>query len=262
MMLDVRQVAMEFEGLVALSGVSLTVREKEIKALIGPNGAGKTTLFNVVGGLFPCTRGEIFFKDRDITRMRSHQICRLGMARTFQIPRLFKQMTVLENVKTGCFPWTRSDIISCALKTPFCRREAQEIACFSEEILEVLGLKKEADTLAEKLPIGAQKLLEIGRALATKPAFVLLDEPAGGLNDRETEQLAETILRLRDSFGITILLVEHDMNLVMDVADTIVVLNHGEKIAEGTPGDIQNNEDVIAAYLGSATAEKGPPCFI
>ena len=251
-MLDVDHVSKEFEGLVALADVSFSAHEKQIKALIGPNGAGKTTLFNVVSGLFHCNSGRISFKGVDITKMKSHKICRLGVARTFQIPRLFWQMTVLENVKTGCFPWTVSDVVACGLKTSSCRREAREIEAHSMEILGFLGLENQRAVPAAKLPIGEQKLLEIGRALATKPSFVMLDEPAGGLNDRETERLAENILMLKNSLGITVLLVEHDMNLVMDIADSIVVLNYGRKLAEGTPREIQNNEHVIEAYLGKS----------
>jgi len=248
--LDINNVSKEFKGLLALNHVSFNVRQGQIKALIGPNGAGKTTLFNVISGLLTSTLGEIYFKDIKITGLKKHEICRLGLGRTFQIPRLFGQITTLENVKVGCHPRTKSEIFSCGLKTPFCRREAKEIENRSLEILHILGLEGRRNTLAENLPVGEQKMLEIGRALATSPSLMLLDEPVAGLNDPETERLAQMILTLRNDLNITILLVEHDMNLVMEVADEIVVLNHGEKIAEGNPREIQNSEEVIMAYLG------------
>jgi branched-chain amino acid transport system ATP-binding protein len=248
--LVIENISKEFDGLMALHHVSFGVRKGRITALIGPNGAGKTTLFNVVSGFLPPSSGDIYLNDTKITRMKTHAICRLGLGRTFQIPRLFRQMTVIENVKAGCHLWTKSDILSCGLKTPFCRKEAEEVTRRSLEILHRLGLERSQDTLAENLPIGEQKLLEIGRALATSPSLMLLDEPAGGLNDMESERLAQTILTLRNDLKTTLLLVEHDMKLVMDVADWIVVLNYGKKIAEGTPKEIQTDENVITAYLG------------
>ncbi len=249
-MLNIKGISKEFDGLLALNQVTFNVQKGQIKALIGPNGAGKTTLFNLINGFLRPTAGEIYFKGINISKLKTHDICRLGLGRTFQIPRLFGQMTVLENVKTGCHAWTKSEIISCGLKTRFCRREAKEIERRSWEILRILGLEEKWSTLSVNLPIGEQKILEIGRALATSPSFILLDEPAGGLNDLETERLSRTILVLRNELDTTILLVEHDMNLVMEVADEIVVLNHGNKIAEGNPKEIQNNDEVITAYLG------------
>lgn len=166
-MLDINKVSKEFEGLLALNHVSFSVRQGQIKALIGPNGAGKTTLFNVISGLLTSTTGEIYFKNIKINGLRAHDICRLGLGRTFQIPRLFGQMTSLENVKVGCHPRTKSEIFSCGFKTPFCRREAKEIERCSLEILYILGLEGRGNTLAENLPVGEQKMLEIGRALAT-----------------------------------------------------------------------------------------------
>lgn len=249
-MLDINNVSKEFKGLLALNHVSFSVRQGEIKALIGPNGAGKTTLFNVISGFLPPTLGEIYFKGIKINGLKMYDICRLGLGRTFQVPRLFGQMTTLANVKAGCHPWTKSEIFSCGLKTPFCLGEAKRIEDHSLEIIHILGLEGRKNTLAENLPIGEQKMLEIGRALATSPSLLLLDEPVGGLNDLETERLAQKILTLRNDLGITIFLVEHDMNLVMEIADEIVVLNHGDKIAEGSSREIQNNEEVIMAYLG------------
>jgi len=249
-LLIVEGVSKEFDGLLALNHVTFCVQKGQVKALIGPNGSGKTTLFNVISGFFRPNGGKIFFKDIKISRLKPYNICRLGLGRTFQIPRLFGQMTTLENVKVGCHSWTQSEIFSCGLRTPFYRREAKEIQRRSWEILRILGLEEKWDTLAENLPIGEQKILEIGRALAISPSLILLDEPAGGLNNLETGKLAQTILALRNDLNITILLVEHDMNLVMEIADEIVVLNHGDKIAEGNPREIQDNEEVIMAYLG------------
>ena len=254
-MLRIEDTSMKFGHLVALNGVGFAVNKGQIKALIGPNGAGKTTLFNIISGFLRSTVGDIFLNNEKITNRKPHQICLLGLARTFQIMRLFKEMTVLENIQAGCQPWTKSEIFSCGLKTLSCRREAKEIERRSWEILHLLGLEASLDTLAENLPIGEQKLLEIGRALATSPTLLLLDEPAGGLNEQETEKLAKTIFSLRDDLGITILLVEHDMNLVMEVADEIVVLNYGRQIAEGTPDDIRKMEEVIVAYLGKGASK-------
>lgn len=249
-LLRIEEISVEFGSLVALNRVSFDLLKGQVKALIGPNGAGKTTLFNVISGFVGPTTGSIHFAQADICRFKPHEICGLGLARTFQITRLFRGMTVLENVMVGCQPWTRSEIFSCGFRTPFCRAEARRIQERSLEILHLLGLSERGDTLAENLPIGEQKLVEIGRALATSASLLLLDEPAGGLNDLETERLARTILHLRNAMGMTILLVEHDMSLVLDVADEIVVLNYGRKIAEGPPQEIQRTEEVVVAYLG------------
>ncbi|MBW1801522.1 MAG: ABC transporter ATP-binding protein [Deltaproteobacteria bacterium] len=254
-MLRIEETTMKFGQLVALNGVGFEVNERQIKALIGPNGAGKTTLFNIISGFLRPTFGDIFFNNEKITNRKPHQICRLGLARTYQITRLFREMTVLENIKAGCQPWTKSEIFSCGFKTRFCRREAKEIEHRSWDIIHRLGLEASLDTLAENLPIGEQKLLEIGRALATSPSLLLLDEPAGGLNEQETEKLAKTIFALRDDLNMTILLVEHDMNRVMEVADEIVVLNYGRQIAEGPPEDIRKMEEVIVAYLGKGVSK-------
>jgi branched-chain amino acid transport system ATP-binding protein len=252
-LLRIEEISMQFGNLIALNRVSFDLQKGKVKALIGPNGAGKTTLFNVVTGFLEPTAGSIHFGQTDISLFRPHEICRLGLARTFQITRLFRGMTALENIMVGCQSWTHSEIFSCGFKTRFCRGEARRIEARSLEILHLLGLSERGKTLAENLPIGEQKLVEIGRALATSPSVLLLDEPAGGLNDPETERLAQTILHLRDTMGMTILLVEHDMNLVLDVADEIVVLNYGRKIAEGPPQEVQKMEDVVIAYLGKGS---------
>ncbi|MEW6669759.1 MAG: ABC transporter ATP-binding protein [Thermodesulfobacteriota bacterium] len=253
-LLRIEEISVRFGNLAALNRVGFDVISGQVKALIGPNGAGKTTLFNVISGFLKPATGSIHLGNTDITRLKPHEVCRLGVARTFQITRLFKGMTVLENIMVGCQPWTRSGIFSCGFRTSFCRDEARRIEVRSREILHFLGLSERGHTPAENLPIGEQKLVEIGRALATSASLLLLDEPAGGLNDAETERLARTIRHLQSAMGITILLVEHDMSLVLDVADEIVVLNYGRKIAEGPPPEVQTMEEVVTAYLGKGAA--------
>jgi branched-chain amino acid transport system ATP-binding protein len=247
--LAIRGVKKAFAGLAAVNDVSFTVGRGAIHGVIGPNGAGKTTLFNVVTAAFAPTAGDVVFEGRSITGIPAHRVARLGVARTFQNVRLFGDQTVLENVIIGTFRHTRAGLIGGTLRLPGAVAEEAQSRRESMECLAFVGLAGLADREAEFLPFGQQRLLEFARALALRPKLLLLDEPAAGLNDAETEQLAGLIRQLPGR-GITVLLVEHNMDLMMSVADRIVVLNYGIKIAEGTPAEIQANAAVTDAYLG------------
>ena len=240
-----------FGGLVAVSDLNFTVREGQIKAIIGPNGAGKTTVFNLITGILQPTDGEIQFQGKSITRLKSYRISSLGISRTFQNVQLFSNMSAIENVMIGRHPRTSSGIMSSILSLPKKRKEEKEVRERAMEYLEFIGLGDRFDESPENLPFGKQKLLEIARAMATEPRLLLLDEPASGLNTKETQNLSRLITEIRGR-GITILLVEHDMELVMGISDEIMVLNSGQKIAEGLPREIQENNEVIKAYLGEA----------
>ena len=247
--LEVRGVTKAFAGLVALSDISFAVNAGTVHGVIGPNGAGKTTLFNVITSVFPPTSGQVLFEGRPLTGLPAHRVARRGVARTFQNVRLFGDQSVLENVIIGTYRHTSAGLLGGMLRLP--GAVAEEIQARSEamECLRFVGLADRADRQAEVLPFGQQRLLEFARALALRPKLLLLDEPAAGLNDSETEQLARLIRQLPGR-GITVLLVEHNMELMMSVADRIVVLNYGVKIAEGGPEEIQDNPDVTTAYLG------------
>jgi len=238
-----------FGGLHAVDGVSFTVESGLIKSIIGPNGAGKTTIFNMVAGAFPPTAGSIKFKGRELSGLKSHTITRLGIARTFQNVKVFAHMTALENVMVGRHCRTRTEFIGAAMRLPGAIREERAIREDAMRRLEFVGLASVAETEAGSLAFGMQKTLEIARALASDPQLLLLDEPAAGLNTRETEEIAGLIRRIRET-GITVLLVEHDMSLVMEISDVVLVLHLGTKLAEGTPAEIQDNPDVIRVYLG------------
>lgn len=248
-MLRLNNISKVFGGLTALEDVSFTVTEGSITGVIGPNGAGKTTLFNIVTGLYAQTSGEVYLSDKNISFLNTELLAGLGLVRTFQNIELFGQMTVLENVMVGLHTKSKSGIFSCALKLPGHIKEEKYIRARSLEWLKFTGMAELADVTADSLPFGKGRLLEISRALATEPKIILMDEPAAGLNSRETAKLALLIRRIKES-GVTVVLVEHDMDLVMDVCDDIVVLNLGKKLACGTPREIQENPQVISAYLG------------
>ena len=249
-LLSIKDVQKVFGGLMALNRVTFDVRSGEIIALIGPNGAGKTTLFNVITNFHPLDGGEIIFAGKPLNGLRSDQIAQQGIVRTFQNLRIFQNMTVLENVMVGMHLQGASGIVSAALRLPAAREEEKRFHDIAYQYLEMVGIKSRAHDLASSLPFGQQRLLEIGRALAANPRLLLLDEPAAGLTRAETEALDELICSLRDQ-GLTILLVEHDMELVMNIADRVVVLHYGTRIATGTPEEVQANPDVIGAYLGA-----------
>jgi branched-chain amino acid transport system ATP-binding protein len=238
-----------FGGVVALDNLTFLIERHSITAIIGPNGAGKTTLLNVISGVYAPDRGSIFLNKKLISGLKPFEITSCGLARTFQNAQIFGNMTVLENVMVGCHTRTRAGIASAALRLPLMRREEPITYQKARQYLDMVGLSDVAHRSAASIPIGSQRLLEIARALATEPAIVMLDEPAAGLNTQETRQLGALIRAIRD-MGITVVIVEHDMELVMDISDEIIVLNYGKRIAEGTPVEIQANQEVIDVYLG------------
>jgi ABC-type branched-subunit amino acid transport system ATPase component len=248
-LLEVDDVTIRFGGVTALDQVTFDIKEGEILGLIGPNGAGKTTCFNVMTGVYQATSGAIRFDGSVLRRMKRHQITKLGMARTFQNIRLFRSMTALENVMVGADANSEVGLLNALFRTPLHRRTEADSQRLALELLEFVGVAGRADELAQNLSYGDQRRLEIARAMATKPKLLCLDEPAAGFNPAEKQRLMELIRAVRDQ-GITVLLIEHDMRLVMGVTDRIVVLEFGRKIAEGAPAEIRDNPAVIAAYLG------------
>ena len=248
--LDVRNLGIDFGGLTAVDGFNMTIGPTEISGLIGPNGAGKTTIFNLLTSVYQPTRGSILLKGIDTKGMNTAKVNKMGIARTFQNIRLFNDMTALDNVKVGMHNEIKCSFISSLLHLPSYYKSEKKANEKAMELLDFMGLADIADQKAGSLPYGVQRRLEICRALASNPAIILLDEPAAGMNPSETVELMHQIRRIRDTFQIAIFLIEHDMNLVMNVCEGIVVVNYGKIIAKGTPEEIKNDPAVIEAYLG------------
>lgn len=252
--LEVSNLTKHFGGLHAVQDVSFTQSEHEILSIIGPNGAGKTTTFNMIAGSYPATSGSVKFLGKELLGLKAHEVAYAGIARTFQITAVFFGLSVLDNAVTAYHRKQHATLADTIFHTKKYYREEAEAREKAWEILELVGLTEQAHTISANLPYGKQRLLEIAIALATEPQLILLDEPAAGLNPEETASLIDLIGRLRDT-GLTILLVEHNMRLVMNISDRILVLDHGELIAEGSPDEISTNPHVIEAYLGRGTSE-------
>ena len=250
--LEVNDITMRFGGVVAVNSLSMRIPEGSVTGLIGPNGAGKTTAFNVISGFYTPQEGEILFRGKRVNGLPPHRICKAGMARTFQNIRLFGHETALENVMIGCHVRRKSQWWMPVLGLPAARREEADIRERARVLIHRLGLDAYADEKASSLPYGAQRRLEIARALATEPHVLLLDEPAAGMNPQETLELRELVLDVRERFRLSVLLIEHDMGMVMSLSDRIYVMEYGSRIAVGTPREVRENPKVIKAYLGEA----------